>query len=114
MNNLNQKQKQSSVEILGMLDQFGYLSVKISNCILSVEEIKFFGVEQFGFQVTGDGVSVSQIKKVGKDLIVLFDIRELLSKKQINSQIVEGVIKVDGREIGRDKLSISSFINSVK
>ncbi|GAB6099340.1 hypothetical protein JCM16358_12190 [Halanaerocella petrolearia] len=94
----------AEVIILAKENTPGYLSVKIANCNLELQQVKFFGVNEFGGYISGVGVTATEVKKYGRDIIAWFDIEELVKKDQFTDQVVEGVITISDREIGRDSI----------
>ncbi|GAB6138969.1 hypothetical protein [Halanaerobaculum tunisiense] len=84
----------------------GYLLVKISGYQAEVGNIKFFGVNGQGEEVSGSGVEAYQIKESSsEELMVYFDISKLVSNKQFTDRTVEGVIKVGSQELGREPIN---------
>ncbi len=88
----------------------GYLSVKIDNCKINNKNIKFFGVENKGDQVSGQGVEVDKIKNQNNQTILLFNISNLIESGQFTEGINQGVIMVDKKELGRDSIKTEPAI----
>ena len=82
----------------------GYLSVKINDYKVSDDDVKFFGVENKGDDVTGNGVKADKIKNKNKQTILLFNISNLIESGQFTENINQGVIMVDEQELGRDNI----------
>lgn len=95
---------QSDVVILTDDEQPGYLPVKISNYNIDSEQVEFYGVDKRGRYASGLGVSASKVEKNEKGAVAFFDIKNLVQTNQFTDNIVEGVIAVEGSEIGRDEI----------
>jgi hypothetical protein len=80
----------------------GYLAVKIDNCNLEDEEIKFFGVDKSGASVSGTGVEAAQLEKETEEQIAYFNMDKLIKRGQYTENTVEGVVTVDNQELGRE------------
>ena len=88
----------------------GHLSVLINNCQLPTEDIKFFGVEKEGEQISGAGVKASAIEKDKGRQVVYFNMNQLVQTGQYTENTVEGVITIDDQEIGRESVNTESAI----
>lgn len=88
----------------------GYLSVLINNCPLEAEEIKFFGVNNQGAEISGKGVKAESVEDNEDEKIVYFDMDQLVKTGQYTEDTVEGVITINNQEIGRESVNTDSAI----
>ena len=83
----------------------GYLPVLISNYPFELDNVKFFGVEEKGASISGQGVLASEVKEEHRAKVVYFDMEELVKTGQYTENTAEGVIMMGGRELGRESLN---------
>ncbi len=83
----------------------GKLPIKIDNYKVTEGKIEFYGVTEHGAPASGEGVSASKIDySPNQETIALFNISNLVKNNQFTEDVVEGVITVNGAEIGRGKI----------
>lgn len=88
----------------------GYLSVKIDDYKIDDNNVEFFGVENEGDDISGQGVKADKIKKQNNQTIILFNISNLIESGQFTEDINQGVIMVDEKELGRDSIKTEPAI----
>jgi|GEM_PF-1777155 len=89
----------------------GYLSVKVDNYNIDYEQVRFFGVDRKGKEISGKGVIPSHIGSSDTgEVILLFNISKLIKSRQFTEETVEGVITLSGQEIGRDQIESNPSI----
>ncbi|WP_027339777.1 hypothetical protein [Halonatronum saccharophilum] len=89
----------------------GYLSLRVSDYMKGFGRVRFYGVKEFGEEVSGEGVRVSKVINKSKgSLILLFNISKLTKSSQFTEDTVEGVLTLDGSEIGRIKVESNPAI----
>ena len=87
----------------------GYLAVKINNCPLKANDVKFFGVNKQGDSISGPGVRAEKIANPSQqEMIALFDISDLVESGQFTEETVEGIITAENQEISRNKVNANS------
>ncbi|MBM7556162.1 hypothetical protein [Halanaerobacter jeridensis] len=89
----------------------GHLAVQVDNCQLSPEEYTLYGVNTKGGMTSGTGVqAVDTITDQNNNFFLLFNIKELRTKEQLDDRTIEIVIKTNGHELGRDTINDVSGI----
>lgn len=89
----------------------GHLAVQVDNCQLPPEEYTLYGVTTKGGMTSGTGVqAVDTITDQNNNFFLLFNIKELRAKKQLDDTTIEIVIKTNGHELGRDTINDISGI----
>ena len=83
----------------------GKLPIKINNYQTPEGKLEFYGVNEQGASVSGEGVAAAKIDyNHNQETVALFNISNLVETGQFTESTVEGVITVNGAEIGRGKI----------
>jgi hypothetical protein len=92
-------------------DVAGHLAIQVDNCQLAPQEYLLYGVDNKSGMTSGTGVQPSDtITDQNDNFFLLFNIKELRAKNQIDDTTTEIVIKTNEHELGRDKINHISGI----
>lgn len=92
------------------LEMPGYLPVIINGKSLPGDKIKFFGVDKRGGTISGSGVEAEVIENKQETKVAYFNMEQLVESGQYTDRTVEGVIKADNEELGRELVNTDSAI----
>ncbi len=83
----------------------GHVKVRLNQNLANTQDVQFFGVNQAGAPVSGEGVNAVQINQDNsEESTVLFNISNLVENGQFTDDTVEGVLTINGQEVGRKRL----------